>query len=152
MSRYRGKGNIFLHYEMASDIINEYDFCTINDTIYIWWDGKYTPDVQDKVNLIGIMLDPTTTKTNRTEVYNTIVGFKSTFRKFAEVDKYKIAFENGVLDLSTMKFETELLQQFAVCNKIPWNYNPDPEEQQQVREQIKNGLIMMRTQNNYYIN
>lgn len=137
MSRYRGKGNIFLHYEMASDIINEYDFCTINDTIYIWWDGKYTPDVQDKVNLIGIMLDPTTTKTNRTEVYNTITGFKSTFRKFAEVDKYKIAFENGVLDLSTMKFETELLQQFAVCNKIPWNYNQDPEEQPQVREQIK---------------
>lgn len=114
MSRYRGKGNIFLHYEMASDIINDYDFCTINDTLYIWWNGKYTPEVQDKVNLIGIMLDPTTTKTNRTEVYNTIVGFKSTFRKFAEVDKYKIAFENGVLDLSTMKFETELLQQFAI--------------------------------------
>ena len=117
--------------------MNEYIFCTINDTPYIWWEGKYTPDVQDKVNLIGIMLDPTTTKTNRNEVYNTIVGFKSTFRKFAEVDKYKIAFENGVLDLRTLKFETELLQQYAVCNKIPWNYNPDAEDQPQVREQIK---------------
>ena len=137
MSRYRVKGNIFLHYEMVNDIINEYDFCTINDTLYIWWEGKYTPEVQDKINLIGIMKDPTTTKTNRTEVYNTVVGFKSTFRKFAEVDKYKIAFNNGVLDLRTMKFETELLQQYAVCNKIPWNYNPNVEDQPQVREQIK---------------
>lgn len=127
----------FLHYEMARDIIDQYDFCTINNTLYIWWDGKYTPEVQDKINLIGIKLDPTTIKTNRTEVYNTIVGFKSTFRAFAQVDPYKIAFMNGVLDLSTLEFYTEDLEQFAVCNRIPWNYNDDPEDQPQVKEQIK---------------
>ena len=134
---YRGKGNIFLHHEMAQDIMDEWDFCTINDTVYMWCEGRYTPDVQDRVNLIAIMLDPTTTKTNRTEVYNTIVASKVHFKKFAEVDKYKIAFNNGILDLRTLKFETESLQQYAVCNKIPWNYNPNVADQPQVAEQIK---------------
>ena len=137
MSKYRDHHNKFLHYEMARDIIEQYDFCTINDTPYIWWDGKYIPDVQDMINLIGIKLDPTTTKANRTEVYNTVVGFKSSFKKFAQVDPYKIAFMNGILDLRTLEFYTDDLQQFAVCNRIPWNYNPDVEDQQQVREQIK---------------
>ena len=137
MIKYRGERNIFLHYEMAKDIIDQYDFCTINDTLYIWWEGKYIPNVQDMINLIGIKLDPTTTKTNRTEVYNTIIGFKSTFRKFAQVDPYKIAFLNGILDLRELKFYTDDLQQFAVCNLIPWNYNPDVENQPQVDEQIK---------------
>lgn len=137
MSNYRGAHDKFLHYVMAKDIIDQYNFCTINDTIYIWWDGKYTPDVQDKINLLGIKLDPTSTKANRTEVYNTVVGFKSTFRKFAQVDPYKIAFLNGILDLRTLEFYTDDLQQFAVCNCIPWNYNPEVEDQPQVREQIK---------------
>lgn len=137
MSKYRDHHNKFLHYEMAKDIVEQYDFCTINDTIYIWWDGKYTPDVQDKINLLGIKLDPATIKANRTEVYNTIVGFKSTFRKFAQVDPYKIAFLNGILDLRTLEFYTDDLQQFAVCNRIPWNYNQEVEDQPQVCEQIK---------------
>lgn len=137
MEKYRGEHNKFMHYMMANDIMDQYDFCTINGTLYIWWDGKYIPDVQDMINLIGIKLDPTTTKTNRTEVYNTIVGFKSAFKKFAQVDPYKIAFLNGILDLRTLKFYTDDLQQFAVCNRIPWNYNPDPEDQPQAREQIK---------------
>lgn len=137
MNMYRGGQNRFLHHVMARDIIDQYEFCTINGTPYIWWDGKYIPDVQDMINLIGIKLDPTTTKANRTEVYNTVVGFKAEFKKFAQVDPYKIAFLNGVLDLRTLKFYTENLQQFAVCNRIPWNYNPDVEDQPQVREQIK---------------
>ena len=122
---------------MAKDIVEQYEFCVINDTIYIWWDGKYVPDVQDIINLLGIKLDPSTTKTNRTEVYNTIVGFKSTFRKFAQVDPYKIAFMNGVLDLRTLDFYKDNLQEFAVCNRIPWNYNINVEAQPQVQEQIK---------------
>ncbi len=137
MNNYRGEHNQFLHYVMAKDIIDQYDFCTINDTIHIWWDGKYTPDVQDKINLLGTKLDPTTTKANRTEVYNTVVCFKSTFRKFAQVDPYKIAFLNGILDLRSLEFYTDDLQQFAVCNRIPWNYNPEAEDQPQVCEQIK---------------
>ena len=137
VNKYRGERDKFLHYVMANDIMDDYDFCTINDTLYIWWDGKYIPNVQDMVNLIGIKLDPTTTKTNRVEVYNTISGFKSVFKKFSRVDPYKIAFLNGVLDLLTLEFYTENLQQFAVCNRIPWNYNPDPKDQPQVREQIK---------------
>ena len=138
VSSYRNpKSGGFMHYEMAKDITDQFDFCTINDTLYIWWEGKYTPDVQDKINLIGIQLDPTTTKTNRLEVYNTITGFKSTFKKFAQVDPYKIAFMNGVLDLRTLEFYTDDLQQFAVCNRIPWRYNSEPEDQPQVREQIK---------------
>lgn len=47
---------------MAKDIVEEYEFCVINDTIYIWWDGKYVPDVQDIINLLGVKLDPSTTK------------------------------------------------------------------------------------------
>lgn len=137
MNKYRGEHNKFLHYMMAKDIMEQYEFCVINDTIYIWWDGKYVPDVQDITNLLGIKLDPSTTKTNRTEVYNTIVGFKSTFRKFAQVDPYKIAFMNGVLDLRTLDFYEDNLQEFAVCNRIPWNYNINVEAQPQVQEQIK---------------
>lgn len=136
-SKYRGEHNKFLHYMMAKDIVQQYDFCVINDTIYIWWNGKYVPDVQDRINLLGIKLDPSTTKANRTEVYNTIVGFKSTFKKFAQVDPYKIAFTNGVLDVRTLEFYTDDLQEFAVCNRIPWNYNPNVEDQPQVKEQIK---------------
>ena len=135
--KYRGEHNKFLHYMMAKDIVEQYEFCVINDTIYIWWDGKYVPDIQDKINLLGIKLDPSTTKANRTEVYNTIVGFKSTFRKFAQVDPYKIAFMNGVLDLRTLDFYEDNLQDFAVCNRIPWNYNTNVEFQPQVQEQIK---------------
>lgn len=137
MNKYRGEHNKFLHYQMAKDIVEQYEFCVINDTIYIWWDGKYVPDIQDKINLLGIKLDPSTTKTNRTEVYNTIVGFKSTFRKFTQVDPYKIAFTNGVLDLRTLDFYEDNLQEFAVCNRIPWNYNINVESQPQVQEQIK---------------
>lgn len=137
MNKYRGENNKFLHYIMAKDIVEQYEFCVINDTIYIWWDGKYVPDIQDKINLLGIKLDPSTTKTNRTEVYNTIVGFKSTFRKFAQVDPYKIAFMNGVLDLRTLELYKDNLQEFAVCNRIPWNYNINVEAQPQVQEQIK---------------
>ncbi len=137
MNKYRGEHNKFLHYLMAKDIVEQHEFCVINDTIYIWWEGKYVPDIQDKINLLGIKLDPSTTKTNRTEVYNTIVGFKSTFRKFAQVDPYKIAFMNGVLDLRTLDFYKDNLQDFAVCNRIPWNYNINVEAQPQVQEQIK---------------
>lgn len=137
MFPYRGEKNNFLHYKMAKDIMNQYEFCTINGTVYIWWDGKYTPNIQDIISMISIDLDPTTTRTNRTEVYNTIVDFKTEFKQFSQVDPYKIAFLNGILDLRTLEFYKDDLQQFAVCNRIPWKYNPDPEDQPQVGEQIK---------------
>lgn len=137
MNKYRGEKNKFLHNEMAQDIFNICEFCTINDTLYIWQDGKYVPNVEEIVNKICYNLDPTTTENNRKEVYRSIKVMDITDRKFAEVDKYKIAFNNGVLDLSTMNFDVNQPFKYAICNKINHDYNRNAEYQPEVEEQIK---------------
>ena len=134
---FRNEKGRFLHAVMADYIMDTYKFVTINGTLYVWDRNKYRPDVQDWIQMVANRLDPSTTEAQRNEVYKTIKCYKVNFPMFAGVDKYKIGFKNGVLDVRTMQFYTENLSDFAICNVIPHNYNPDVEEQPQVAEYIK---------------
>ena len=136
-NKYRGKNNVFLFDVMANDIMNDNHFCTIHDRLYMWYNGRYiTTDIQKKIIAMANMLDSSVSKANAVAVYDKICMYadQGVFTNFKEVDQYRIAFNNGVLDLRDMHFETGLLQQYAIVNKIPYNYNPKAEDQPQIRK------------------
>ena len=137
MSKYGTSEKGFRHWEMADDIVNNNEFRMIGGTLYMYYDGVYTPNVEDIVIKLAFKMDPTTSDANRKEVFRSIKTLSVDFKQFPEIDKYKIAFNNGVLDLRTLQFYTYNLYEYAVCNKVNWNYNPNAEDQPQVREQIK---------------
>ena len=137
MSKYRNNAGAFVPRLMVDDIIAENHFCTILGAIYMWIDGRYVTNIKDMIEAICEEKDPDSTPANWDTVYKKLNARKKQFTRFDEVDPYRMAFMNGVLDLKTLDFETENLHRFAVINKVPWNYNLEAEYQPQVAESIK---------------
>lgn len=143
MSKYRGMRDKFLSTEMAQDIMNEYHFCRINGTLHIWDGKKYTPDVEELIGDIAFELDSSTNETHWKDVYTKIKKLSKrdkNITEFDNVDPYRIAFENGVLELTELKFESNETGEpwrYAICNVIPRNYNPDAKEVPEVVATIK---------------
>lgn len=132
------KSGAFLHYKLAGDLIADYPCININGSIAIWDGNSYTFEVLEFVRTKVTEYDATTTKTNRNEVYNTIVDNAYSYPRFAEVDKYRIAFNNGVLNLNTLEFERGLHPEYAILNYLPHDYIEDVEEQKEVKNWLMN--------------
>lgn len=128
----------FLHYKVAEDMLEDHPCININGAVAIWEGNSYTFDVSEFVRTRINNYDKETTKSNRIEVYNTIVDNIYDYLKFNNVDKYRIAFNNGVLNISTLEFEHGTHQEYAIINHIPHNYVEDVEEQIEVKEWLMN--------------
>lgn len=128
----------FMWYEVANDLVLQYPCININGTVAIWTGDCYSFDVSEFVKTKIKEFDVATRKSDRVEVYNTIVDNIEDYPKFTEVDKYKIAFLNGVLDLKSLTFEYGKHQEYAILNCIPHDYIEDPDDQPEVREWLMN--------------
>lgn len=139
LGEYRNpKTGRFLHYKVAEDLVHDYPCININGSTAIWTGRAYTFDVLEFVRTKVPEYDNETTKANRMEVYNTIVDCSYMYPKFSEVDKYRIAFNNGVLNVNTLDFETGTHQEYAILNHIPHDYIEDVEEQTEVKQWLMN--------------
>lgn len=139
LGEYRNpKTGRFLHYKVAEDLVNDYPCININGSIAIWDGHSYTFDVLEFVRTKVPEYDSETTKSNRIEVYNTIVDCSYMYPKFSEVDKYRIAFNNGVLNLNTLEFERGIYPEYAIVNHIPHDYVENVGEQYEVKEWLMN--------------
>lgn len=136
--KYRNHNGKFLHYKLAEDLIKDYPCININGAVAIWEGNSYTFDVPEFVRTKVPEYDNATTKSNRTEVYNTIMDTSYNYPKFSEVDKYRIAFNNGVLNLSTLEFEYGIHDEYAILNHLPHDYIENVEEQTEVKEWLMN--------------
>ena len=143
---YRGVRDKFLHNEMARDIMNEYRFCKIAGTMYIWNGKHYTPNVEEIIKAIAYQLEPDASTSQYAEVWEkckqliTPTPFKGceiTLPEFNDVDPYRIAFNNGILNLFDMKFETTDGWKYPICNYIPRDYKPDAPEVPEVTKIIR---------------
>lgn len=147
---YKGVRDKFLSNKMAKDILDMYHFCRIAGTLYIWDGTRYTPDVEEIIGAIAYRLEPDASDNQYAEVWKKFKkltkntpGFNTCNIKlpeFAEVDPYRIAFKNGVLNLYDMTFESNKTGepwQYPICNVIPWDYKPDAPEVPEVTEIIK---------------
>ena len=132
------KSGAFLHAKLAEDLVSDYPCININGSIAIWDGNSYTFNVLEFVRLKVPEYDNSTTKTNRNEVYNTIVDSAYKYPRFTEVDKYRIAFNNGVLNLNTLEFERGLHPEYAILNHLPHDYIEDVEEQTEVKKWLMN--------------
>lgn len=126
----------FLHEKVAEDLLTEYPCININGACAIWNGQSYTFDVLGFVRTKIKEYDKSTTKTNRTEVYNTIVDNIEDYPHYTNVDKYHIAFLNGVLDINTLEFKEGGVKNYPVLNCIPHNYISDVPDQPIVRDWI----------------
>lgn len=139
LGQYRNpKSGAFLHAVLAEDLTRDYPCININNSVAIWDGNSYTFNVLEFVRLKVPEYDKNTTKTNRTEVYNTIVDNVYEYPRFTEVDKYRIAFNNGVLNINTLEFEPGLHQEYAILNHLPHDYIEDAEEQPEVKKWLMN--------------
>ena len=136
-NKYRNRAGAFVPRLMVDDIVKDYHFCTILGALYVWVNGRYVTNIREMIESICEERDPDSCPADWDKVYKKLNARKKQFKSFDEVDPYKIGFENCIVDLRTLEAETENLHRFAVINKVPWNYNPDAEDQPQVAETIK---------------
>lgn len=139
LGKYRDpKSGRFLHEKVAEDLLADYPCININGACAIWTGQNYTFDVLSFVRTKIKEYDKATTKTNRTEVYNTIVDNIEDYTFYNSVDKYRIAFLNGVLNIGTLDFEEGSAQNYAILNCIPHNYISDVQDQPVIKEWFMN--------------
>lgn len=139
LGEYRDfKSGRFLHEKVAEDLLADYPCININGACAIWTGQCYTFDVLSFVRTKIKEYDKSTTKTNRTEVYNTIVDNIEDYPFYNNVDKYRIAFLNGVLNVDTLEFEEDSASKYAILNCIPHNYIEDVPDQPVIKEWFMN--------------
>lgn len=138
LGKYRDSNERLLHYKLAAHFIEDHPAINVNGTVAIWTGNSYTFNVLEFVTTHIKNYDTMTTKNNRREVYYSIVDNIADYPKFAEVDKYRIAFNNGVLNVSTLEFEYGPHQEYAILNHIPHDYIEDAPEQPEVKQWLMN--------------
>lgn len=138
LGKYRTEQGRFLHYLVADDMVKDNPCINVNGAIAIWDGYAYTFDVSEFVRTRIKEYDKETTKRDRVEVYNTIVDNIYDYPKYTEVDKYRIAFNNGILNINTLEFETGTHKEYAILNHIPHDYMENVEEQIEVKKWLMN--------------
>ena len=138
LGKYRSEQGRFLHYLVAEDIVKDNPCINVNGSVAIWDGYAYTFDVSEFVRTRIKEYDRETTKRDRVEVYNTIVDNIFDYPKFTQVDKYRIAFNNGVLNINTLEFENGTHKEYAILNHIPHDYIENVEEQTEVKTWLMN--------------
>lgn len=138
LGKYRTEQGRFLHYLVAEDMTKDNPCININGSIAIWDGCAYTFDVLEFVRTRIKEFDKETTKRDRIEVYNTIIDNIYDYPKFTQVDKYRIAFNNGVLNINTLEFKVGKHQEYAILNHIPHDYVENVEDQTEVKQWLMN--------------
>lgn len=112
----------FLHDKFARFIKDEEHIIKINNQLHIFKDGIY---VSDPLIIEAAMIKhlPELNKAKRMETLNYLELITNTVSPSRE-DYNKIAFNNGVYDISDNTFK-EHSYQYIITNKIPWDYNPN---------------------------
>lgn len=111
----------FLHDKFGNYIINECHICRINGELHIYENGVYV-NGEDKIEKSMIKYIPNLRSNQRTECLK-YIGLMAKEIKNASDPKY-IAFNNGILDIETMKL-LPFSPEFIITNRIPHNWNPD---------------------------
>ena len=139
LGKYRDpKSGRFMHEVVAQDLLRDHPCININGACAIWTGQCYTFDVLSFVRTKIKEYDKATTKTNRIEVYNTIADNIEDYPLYKSVDKYRIAFLNGVLNIDTLEFEEGSAQNYAILNCIPHNYIESVQDQPIIKEWFMN--------------
>ena len=119
------KKNAFLFDTFARYIKNQYHIKRINNQLHIYDDGIYTASYRlIESKMIEIIPNLKATQRSETLKYLEII----TPNNEEPFSSNYLAFRNGILNLTTK----ELLQfspEYAITNKIPWDYNPNAYDQ-----------------------
>ncbi|SHF44069.1 phage/plasmid primase, P4 family [Caloramator proteoclasticus] len=112
----------FYHDQFARFIRDEEHIVKINNQLHIFKDGIY---VSNSLIIEAAMIKhlPELNKAKRMETLNYLELITNTVSPSRE-DYNKIAFNNGVYDISDNTFK-EHSYQYIITNKIPWDYNPN---------------------------
>lgn len=105
--------------EFAKWIVSEHHVVNMSGQLHIFKDGVYVPGFYD-IEKIMISEIPNLRKTQRREVLDYMLLISE---KVKMADAKYIAFENGILDITTgemLSFSPDLY----VTNQIPWRYDP----------------------------
>lgn len=125
-SIYRTKNGGFLHGSIAEAVGDKYQWCEIGTEygpmVYLWYDGKYT-EWGEVYEQVCREIEPEMTSQDCEDVWYILDHFCCFCRQFDEADKFKVALNDGILDLRTMKFfNTDEPYKYAIVNKIDLNY------------------------------
>lgn len=119
------KKNAFLFDTFARYIKNQYHIKRINNQLHIYDEGIYTASYRlIESKMIEIIPNLKATQRSETLKYLEII----TPNNEEPFSSNYLAFRNGILNLTTK----ELLQfspEYAITNKIPWDYNPNAYDQ-----------------------
>lgn len=112
----------FLHDQFARFIRDEEHIIKINNQLHIYKDGVY---ISNYLEIESAMIKhlPELNKAKRTETLNYLELITNNIT-LSRDDYNKIAFNNGVYDISDNTFK-EHSPTYIITNKIPWNYNPN---------------------------
>ena len=119
------KKNAFLFDTFARYIKNQYHIKRINNQLHIYDDGIYTASYRlIESKMIEIIPNLKATQRSETLKYLEII----TPNNEEPFSSNYLAFRNGILNLTTKEL-LPFSPEYAITNKIPWDYNPNAYDQ-----------------------
>ena len=119
------KKNAFLFDTFARYIKNQYYIKRINNQLHIYDDGIYTASYRlIESKMIEIIPNLKATQRSETLKYLEII----TPNNEEPFSSNYLAFRNGILNLTTKEL-LPFSPEYAITNKIPWDYNPNAYDQ-----------------------
>lgn len=119
------KKNAFLFDTFARYIKNQYHIKRINNQLHIYDDGIYTASYRlIESKMIEIIPNLKATQRSETLKYLEII----TPNNEEPFSSNYLAFRNGILNLTTKEL-LPFSHEYAITNKIPWDYNPNAYDQ-----------------------
>lgn len=115
------KGKVFLHNNFAIFLKNNNHVKRINGVLHVYKDGVYIPGAME-IEAQMVKYIPAMKAAQRVEVLKYLEIICPSNEPIADA-KY-IAFENGILDISTGKM-MDFSPEIVMTNKIPWEYDPE---------------------------
>lgn len=115
------KNNQFLFDKFATYLRTKYNIVKINGQLHIFEDGIYAEGLH-KIEGVMIKHIPALSKAKRAEVLAYLNILIQENEKPCSANK--IAFANGILDITTMEFG-DFSPSVIITNKINWNYDPE---------------------------
>lgn len=128
----------FNHRKMADYLMDRDHVIRVFGNLHIFRDGYYQQGRRFIENSM-VQLYPMIRKNQRSEVMSMLDVLNPTNINSDPKDLYKIAFKNGILDISTMKMEP-FNPKYIITNMIPWDYDPnfkDPQKELPLQKAIK---------------
>ena len=114
-------GKTFLFNKFATYMKSQFHIKRINGQLHVYKEGIYVTGYKFIENMM-VQVIPTLKANQRTEIlkYLEIITPEESYPSDANL----IAFNNGILDLTTMELK-EFHPDIVITNRIPWNYVPN---------------------------